>query len=329
MDINHPTESFSLTENKSDLNSLTVDVIIPVYHPDHKFNLLLDKLSKQTKKPDRILILHTVEKPGESLVLPSLGDLKITVLPIDKKEFDHGGTRKFGASRSEADILMFMTQDALPEDEYLIVNLLKPYQNQKVAATYARQLPGEDADILERYTRAFNYPKTSKIKSSEDIKELGIKTFFCSNVCATYRNEIYTKLGGFVDRTIFNEDMIMAFQIIGSGYKIAYNAEAKVLHSHRYSYLQQFTRNFDLGVSHKEYAEYFHSVKSESEGMKLVKQTLKYLIEHKQYLLIPDLIMNSGFKYLGYRMGVNYRKLPHSLVISFSMNKSYWRNNDK
>jgi rhamnosyltransferase len=123
--------------------------------------------------------------------------------------------------------------------------------------------------------------------------------------------------------------MIMAFNIIGSGYRIAYAAEAKVIHSHRYSYLQQFTRNFDLGVSHKEYAEYFNSVKSESEGMKLVKQTMGYLIEHKKFLLIPDLIMNSGFKYLGYLMGVNYRKLPESLVIRFSMNKSYWSRNKK
>lgn len=326
MNQNHPLKSESLTDNISIISSYTIDVIIPVYHPDHKLDKLLHMLSLQTKKPNRILLLHTIERSGETLILPELGDIPITVLPVDKKDFDHGGTRKYGASQSEADILMFITQDALPVDEALIANLLKPYQNESVAATYARQLPGEDADILERYTRAFNYPKTSRIKSSEDIRELGIKTFFCSNVCATYRNEVYRRLGGFVDRTIFNEDMIMAFQIIGAGYKIAYNAEAKVLHSHRYSYLQQFTRNFDLGVSHKEYAEFFNSVRSESEGMKLVKQTLKYLVDHKQYLLIPDLIMNSGFKYLGYLAGVNYRKLPKGLVIQFSMNKGYWRN---
>jgi rhamnosyltransferase len=325
MEKDHPTEGYSLTEKRFEISSLSVDVIIPVYHPDAKFKLLLDKLSGQTKKPDRILLLHTIEKPGEVLAVPAAGDIKVTVLPIDKKDFDHGGTRKFGASQSEADILMFMTQDAIPEDEYLIENLLKPYRHEAVAATYARQLPAENADILERFTRAFNYPKTSRIKSSDDIKELGIKTFFCSNVCATYRNKIYRKLGGFVDRTIFNEDMILAFQIIGSGYKIAYNAEAKVLHSHNYSYLQQFSRNFDLGVSHKEYEEYFASVKSESEGIKLVKQTLKYLVDQKKYLQIPDLILNAGFKYLGYLLGVNYRKLPYDLVVRFSMNKAYWQ----
>ncbi len=326
MKNNHPTVSSSLIDKDTGRESYSVDVIIPVYHPDKKLDKLLSMLSRQTKKPDRILILHTIDNQGDTLALPAAGEIKTVIFPIEKKTFDHGGTRKFGASMSEADILMFMTQDAIPEDEYLIEELVKPYQNDSVAATYARQLPGEASDILERYTRAFNYPKKSRIKSSEDIGELGIKTFFCSNVCATYRNTIYRRLGGFVDRTIFNEDMILAFHIIGAGYKIVYNAEAKVIHSHRYSYLQQFTRNFDLGVSHKEYEEYFQSVKSESEGIKLVKQTMKHLIDRKQYLLIPDLILNSGFKYLGYLMGVNYRKLPYHLVVRFSMNKGYWEN---
>lgn len=333
MENNYPMNQVTPSDKKTDVRSYTVDVIIPVYHPDEKLQQLIIMLYRQTKKPDHVLLLHTIDNSGDpkrnELILPEITDSNIKVYPIDKKDFDHGGTRKFGAAQSEADILMYMTQDAVPVDEHLIEQLLEPYEDSIVAATYARQLPGDSSDILEHYTRSFNYPKKSRVKSSEDIEELGIKTFFCSNVCATYRNKVYQRLGGFVDRTIFNEDMIMAFNIIGSGYRIAYAAEAKVIHSHRYSYLQQFTRNFDLGVSHKEYAEYFNSVKSESEGIKLVKQTMGYLIEHKKFLLIPDLIMNSGFKYMGYLLGVNYRKLPDSLVIRFSMNKSYWSRDKK
>jgi rhamnosyltransferase len=164
------------------------------------------------------------------------------------------------------------------------------------------------------------------VKSALDMEELGIKTFFCSDVCATYRRSVYTKIGGFVSKTIFNEDMIMAAAMIRADYRIAYAADAKVLHCHRYSYLQQFTRNFDLGVSHKQYEEVFKGVKSESEGIRLVKNTLSYLIEKKKYLLIPDLILNSGFKYLGYQCGIRYKLLPMKLVKHLSMNKSYWTN---
>ncbi|NLP35106.1 MAG: glycosyltransferase family 2 protein [Clostridiales bacterium] len=302
----------------------SVDVLIPTYRSDEKLDRLLEMLYRQTKKPNRVIILHTVEKEGQEQAIPEIPDSNITIIPIDKSSFDHGGTRRYGATLSDADILLYMTQDAIPADEYLIENLLKPYEDTQVSATYARQLANDSSDIIEDFTRNFNYPDKSFMKSKADLKTLGIKTFFCSNVCASYRRDVYEEMGGFVKKTIFNEDMIMAASMIEAGYKIAYVAEAKVLHSHRYSYLQQFSRNFDLGVSHNQYPDVFGRVKSESEGIKLVKQTMQYLIENKEYLLIPDLIMTSGFKYLGYLFGSHYDLFPKDFVKHCSMNKSYW-----
>ncbi|NLO08882.1 MAG: glycosyltransferase [Clostridiales bacterium] len=309
-----------------------VDLVIPVYKPDKKLYQLLIRMEKQTIKPKNIFILQTVTDIDikEEFEIPNDYSIDTQIFYVDKDDFDHGGTRRFGASlSSNADILMFMTQDAIPVDEELIEKLIEPYQDSLVSATYARQLANSKADIIECYTRNFNYPKESRTKSIKDIETLGIKAFFCSNVCATYRRDIYEKLGGFVERTIFNEDMIMAHAMIHAGYKIAYQAKAKVIHSHVYSYLQQFSRNFDLGVSHRQYANVFLSVSSESEGIRLVKSTLQYLVDNNEYLLIPDLIISSGMKYLGYKLGVNYNKLPKDFVIHCTMNKGYWKNGVK
>ena len=311
-------------EEVNNWENYSVDVFIPTYHSDEKLERLLTMLYRQTIKPNRVIILHTIEKEGQEQPLPAIPDSDISVIPIPKEAFDHGGTRKYGATLSNADILLFMTQDAIPADEYLIENLLKPYKDPRVSAAYARQIANDSSDIIEEFTRNFNYPKKSYVKSKADLPKMGIKTYFCSNVCASYRNDIYKKLGGFVKKTIFNEDMIMAAGMIEAGYRIAYSPEAKVIHSHRYSYLQQFTRNFDLGVSHNQYPDVFRKIKSESEGIKLVKRTLQFLIKKKEYLLIPDLILTSGFKYLGYQMGLHYDILPESFVLRCSMNKSYW-----
>jgi len=313
------------TKDNQQWKNFSVDVIIPTYQSDNKLNQLVEMLYQQTIKPNRVIILHTLEFEGQVQPVPKIEGSNITVIPIDKKSFDHGGTRRYGASLSDADILMFMTQDAIPEDEFLIERLMEPYADPLVGATYARQLPNEKADLLERYTRQFNYPINSSVKSSKDIENLGIKTFFCSNVCASYRNLLYRELGGFVEKTIFNEDMIMAAGMIRTGRQIAYVSDARVVHSHKYSYLQQFTRNFDLGVSHNQYPDVFQGLKSETEGIKLVKKSLQFLIDKKKYLLIPDLILNSGFKFIGYQMGVHYDLLPKKFVIRCSMNKSYWK----
>ena len=136
---------------------------------------------------------------------------------------------------------------------------------------------------------------------------------------------VYEELGGFVKKTIFNEDMIFASKIIQADYSIAYAANAKVIHSHNYTCWQQFKRNFDLAVSQVEYKEEFSGVKSESEGIRLVKDTAKHLIKTKKKKKLPSLVLQSGFKYFGYILGKNYKKLPKSLVKKCSMNPSYWK----
>lgn len=317
----------------------TIDLIIPVYKPDELFHQSFERLLKQTVKPNTIRLMHTIESAStveeikrkeeteaflQYAASLSTNQCRIISYPIKKSEFDHGGTRNYGASLSNADIVMFMTQDAVPADKDLIKNIRKGFQNQNIAAVYGRQLVNQKSGTIEKYTRAFNYPAESYVKSINDLDRLGIKTYFCSNVCAAYRKSVYDKLGGFVTKTIFNEDMIMAAGIIHAGYAIAYEAEAKVIHSHKYTYRQQFQRNFDLAVSQKQYSHIFQSVKSENEGIKLVKQTLQYLIDQKKVILIPDLILQSGFKYLGYKSGLLYDRMPKWLIKKLSMNPGYW-----
>ena len=321
-------------KNQEEQQEKTIDVIIPTYHPDHKFDLLMKRLNRQTVRPNHIIILNTVpeasntpqgRKEQEEYLRKYQEQYDATIVHINQKEFDHGATRGYGASLSEADFILFMTQDAIPADDSLIEEIQKPFANPEVAAAYARQLAHTNSDEIETFTRNFSYPPVSRIKSKEDMEELGIKTFFCSNVCACYRRKIYEELGGFVKHTIFNEDMIFASKVIDANLKIAYVAEAKVYHSHHYTYKQQFTRNFDLAVSQKQYSEVFDRVKSESEGMKLVKMTAKYLINRRSYFKLLDLFCLSGFKYMGYWFGKHYESLPKSMVVKCSMNKNYWK----
>ena len=247
------------------------------------------------------------------------------VTHIRKEEFDHGGTRHWMAERSSADIMVYMTQDALPADEKLIGNLIKPFENVKVKAAYARQLARGDCELLEKYTRNFNYPDRSRIKTKEDLPEMGIKTFFCSNVCAAYDRKTYVDLGGFPRPVIFNEDMIYAGRVIGAGYGVAYAADARVIHSHNYSGWQQFHRNFDLGVSQARHSELFLQYSSEGEGIRLVKQTAAYACKMGRPWLLFPLVWKSACKYAGYFLGKRYDKLPGWMVRKCTMNRDFWK----
>ena len=163
------------------------------------------------------------------------------------------------------------------------------------------------------------------MKSLEDISKLGIKTFFCSNVCAMYEKKTYMELGGFVRHTIFNEDMIYAGGLVKAGFAVAYVADARVIHSHNYTGLQQFHRNFDLAVSQEDHPEVFAGIRSESEGIRMVKQSAGYCLKIGKPWLIVPLVYQSGCKYLGYKLGRSYKKLPGWLIMKCTMNRSYWK----
>lgn len=195
----------------------------------------------------------------------------------------------------------------------------------RVAAAYARQLPGEDSSEAERISRYFNYPEKSRIKTAADLNTMGIKVFFCSNVCAAYRRDLYEESGGFVRHTIFNEDMIYAAGAVRAGYGIAYEAKARVNHSHNYTNMQQLRRNFDLGVSQAEHPEVFANVPSEAEGKKLVTAALRYLKRKGRLYRFPGFCMQCAFKYAGYRLGKNYKRLPKRWVMALTADKDYWR----
>ena len=306
------------------MENIKVDVIIPVYHPGKEFSVLLERLTEQTVVIHRIIAMNTEENYWNKELEQKYPLLEVHHLK--KSEFDHGGTRAWAAELSDAEIMVFMTQDAVPADRNLIENLVKALEKEKmIAAAYARQLPNEMCSFVERYTRSFNYPEKSYVRTQRDLSLYGIKTFFCSNVCAAYKKEIYQKLGGFVRKAIFNEDMIYAGMLIQEGYAVAYAADAKVIHSHNYSCMQQFHRNFDLGVSQAEHPEIFEGVPSEGEGIKLVKKTINYLIKKRKIWLIPGVILQSGCKYAGYLSGKNYRKLPKKVILWCTMNREYWK----
>jgi len=308
-----------LINHKQDIK---VSVIIPTLNAGDEFASLLSKLTSQTLKPYEIIVADS-ESTDKTVEIAKQYDA--AVLNIKRVEFDHGSTRNVAAEHAKGDILMFMTQDVIPLDNRLIEELVSPFicdiANDKcdIAYSYARQIADHTAHLFERVAREVNYPEQSAIKGYEDIERLGIKTFFCSNACSAIRKDVFIKLGGFVNPTIFNEDMFMAARCVLTGKKIAYRADAKVFHTHTYTIKQQFKRYFDNGMSMRSQSWILPYAKAGKAGAGLVKKQLKALKQEKKLLLLPRLVLESAAKLLGYKLGVNVHRLPKFISRKLSM----------
>ena len=312
-------------------DSAVFDVIVPVYRPDNKLDALLASLLRQLAAPRRIILMITADREDdrEARALAQRlaeRDPRIETHPVAKKEYDHAGTRNRGVSLMEegAQYVLLMTQDAVPDGDHLTERLIaRLSEDDRICAAYARQLADRDTAIPEKLARRFNYPAESYVKSIADLQTLGIKTYFCSNVCAMYRKSVFDELNGFEAPAIFNEDMVFAAKALKAGYKIAYEADARVFHAHAYTLLQQYRRSFDNGVSQAIHEEVFKGVPAETEGKRYVRETIRTLARVKQTGRIPYFLLQCACRYAGFQKGKRYKSLGKRSR-SYSMNKGFW-----
>lgn len=307
-----------------------VDVVIPVYKPDKKLQMVISRLMGQTIVPSNIFLIHTRSSEDDWHTEQLLQEVQteysvVQVVSIAQEEFDHGGTRDMAMHLCKSQYVLMMTQDAMPKNGKLI-ETLRNAQGEKISVVFARQEPAKDCRIIERYTRTFNYPAESHSAMEKAAQtNNGIKSIFCSDVCAMYDRIAYEEVGGFPGKVIFNEDEIFAAKSLKAGYDIRYEAQAVVIHSHNYSGVQYFKRYFDLGVSQADFSYIFNEYHAEDEGIRLVKQTFRYLMKRKSYFDIPLLFYHSGMKLIGMKLGKMYRKLPDKIIMKCTSNKAYWK----
>ncbi|WP_270441265.1 glycosyltransferase family 2 protein [Acidaminococcus provencensis] len=301
-----------------------VAVIIPIYHPDSKFNALLQKLHEQK---DIAFDLYIVDS-GSTLndYEADLEGLSYHIEKTNPQEFNHGGTRRKAAEQCKGyPFLIYMTQDAIPADEYALAHLIALFEKDaQIGCAYGRQLPNPDASVMAAHARLFNYPEKSQLKELKDAKKLGIKAAFLSDTFAAYRNEALQAVGNFPSHVILGEDSVVAAKMILAGWKIAYVADAQVYHSHNYTILQEFKRYFDTGAFHAEepwIREKFG--KAEGEGKRFVVSEVRYILQHNP-LLLPGMVVRDGMKFLGYRLGIKEKCLSIGLKKKISMNPRYW-----
>lgn len=300
-----------------------VALIVPTLNAGKLWEIWLQAFERQTRKPDYRLLIDSSSSDDTPALARAHG---FDVRSIAKSEFNHGGTRQMAVnSLPEADIYLFLTQDALFSNDNAIRRLIACFDDEKVAAAYGRQLPHLDAGPIAAHARLFNYPDSSQVRSFEDRGKYGIKTVFISNSFAAYRRSALLEAGGFPLDTIMNEDTYVAGKLLVAGWKLAYCAEAQVCHSHDYSFAEEFKRYFDIGVFHTRTPWLQQTFGGPSgEGLRYVLSEMRYLLRRSPWL-IPSALLRTGLKWLGYKLGgLHHKGMPAGVCRALSLHKGYW-----
>lgn len=282
---------------------MIIKIVIPTYNAGENFKKLIDAMvHQQGLVPADVYIIDSSSTDNTAVLAQQAG---FNVRTIPTQSFSHGGTRAEAVEAIKAELLVFMTQDALPATHDAIIKLCSLLENNpRIGAAYGRQLPYKDTDVFGTHARLYNYGEQSFVTTLEDRKVRGIKAAFMSDSFGVYRRSVLLEIGNFTKSLHFGEDTVAAAKMLLAGYQTAYCAEAQVYHSHTYSCREEFKRYAATGKFHQQQpwllAEFG---KAEGEGVRFVLSEGRYLLAQNKWYLLPLMCLSTLCKYAGYMFG--------------------------
>ena len=278
---------------------MTVDIICPLYNAK-KYIESLQKSLEMQKEVEINKIRYVVTNTNDNIE-EILDKYNCAYSKIEKKDFSHSLVREKEAYKSEADIIVFITQDVIIKDEKWLYNLVKGIENGECEAAFSRQLCLNNT--IEKYTREKNYPDKSYIVSKKDLDKLGLRTFFFSDAAGAIKREVFVKLKGYDGKNLpISEDMYFAYKLIMNDYRIKYEADSEVIHSHKFTLKQLYRRYYDTGKFFKQNS-YLDKYGTNGTGANLAKYILKRAIKEKNLKVLIEFIPNMSARFIGMKVG--------------------------
>lgn len=222
----------------------SISVLMPTWQGEEFLERVMASLAEQ-RTGELTWDFLAIDSGSKDRTLEILQDWRqkfpvpLRVESIHQVEFDHGDTRNALAARSTGDLLVFLTQDAIPAGPDFLANLARNFEDLNVGGAYCRNLPRPDAQPVTRVLSAADpgySPRRSEVERPPLYDKLSPHErrllFNFNDVASAIPREIWERHP--FPRAPFGEDILMARALIGAGFKTVYDVDACVEHSHDY-----------------------------------------------------------------------------------------------
>lgn len=230
---------------------MDVSIVIPTKNGGELFDKVLDAIANQKTKYSYEVIC--VDSGSSDQTLQYIKNHNFKLHQIPKEEFGHGKTRNLGASLGTGDYIVFITQDALPANEYWLENFIDAMKmDPEIVGGFGIHYPYPDCNIFDRrditghfqgfgeVNTIFSLEDKDRYKTDEGYRHY-LAFFSDNNSCL--RRDIWEKYP--YEDVNFAEDQIWARKMIELGYKKVYCPTAAVYHSHNYPLKTYKKRYYD------------------------------------------------------------------------------------
>ncbi|HEY1678512.1 MAG TPA: glycosyltransferase [Candidatus Sulfotelmatobacter sp.] len=239
-------------------------------------------------------------------------DFPVQLRQIRSDEFHHARTRNFAASLAQGEIIVFLSQDAIPDSTNWLAAMVANFQDPQVGAVYGRQLPKRDSSLERQDVLHAIYGETRIVKDPAQRGSLGYRFYHFSDVNAAMRHTVWQSARFPEDLKVF-EDLGIAKHILDRGWKIVYEPRAAVFHSHVHTTIGLFKRYFDIGYTFRLLRIWEAPGIRKSllrDGWRLMNQKIKRRAGPKGGRSVGYGIRQDLAKSAGLLLGLNENRLP-------------------
>lgn len=208
---------------------MKISIVIRCLNEEKHIGKLLAGIMEQTVKDVEIIVVDSGSRDG---TLKIASQFPTKIVNIKPEDFSFGYAINVGCEAATGDILLFASAHVYPVYKDWLELMLKPFEEEKVALVYGKQRGDHRNKYSEHQVFAKWFPEESSANQQHP---------FCNNANCAIRRSLWQQKP--YDETLTGlEDLHWAKQIQAEGWRIAYQAEAAIIHVHEETWKNVFNR---------------------------------------------------------------------------------------
>jgi len=214
-------------------------IVIRAFNEEKHISRLLNGISQQTVKDVQVIL---VDSGSSDRTAQIAGEHGAQIVDITPQEFTFGRSLNLGIQQAKAELILIASAHVYPVYPDWIERLLEPFTDAKIALVYGKQRGIPSSQFSEQQIFTHWYPDESQTRQDHP---------FCNNANAAIRKSLWQE-HAYDEALPGLEDLEWAKWANEQGYKIAYCAEAEIVHVHNESWQGVHKRYTREGMAFKQ-----------------------------------------------------------------------------
>lgn len=204
-------------------------IVIRCHNEEQHIGRLLSGIMQQTIRDLEIIV---VDSGSTDATLAIAARYPVRILHIRPEEFSFGRSLNLGCREARGDYIVIASAHVYPVYDDWIEQLVAPFADPRIGLVYGKQRGDASTRYAEHRVFAHWFPERSDFNQQHP---------FCNNANAAVRRAIWAELP--YDESLTGlEDVDWANRAMRLGWRVAYNAEAEIVHLHDESPQRIFRR---------------------------------------------------------------------------------------